>query len=251
MKDLIKKVKEKKQFSFLPDSIVEKSLEISKKDVKESRALLRKYFGVFLTNKIVKPKELLDYQAILKSHKSSSKRDYEKLYQKIFSNKTDFQSIIDLGCGVNGFSIKILNQFIEANYIGIEASGQIVNLTNLFFDKLCKDNDAKAVHLDLFEINEIKKIIAQSKNPRAIFMFQVIDALEFLKKDFSKELIKEISKETSSEDLFVISFSTKSLSGKKSFDAKRKWLTEFLKKNFKIENDFEMFSERFLVLAKK
>ncbi|MFA5061183.1 MAG: hypothetical protein WC494_02620 [Candidatus Pacearchaeota archaeon] len=251
MKELIKKVKEKKQFSLIQDSIIEKSLIISKGDVKESRALLRKYFGLFLTNKVLKPKDILDWKTILKSHKSSSKRDYEKLYQNIFSDKETFQSIIDLGCGVNGFSIKELKNFVNADYIGVEAMGQVVDLTNLFFNKFCKGYNAHAVWLDLFQLDKIKEVIQNSKEPRAIFMFQVIDALESFNKNFSKEFLKGISQVLSKEDLFVLSFSTKSLSGKKSFDVKRKWITDFLRENFKIEKDFEVFDERFILFRKK
>lgn len=250
MKELIKKVKEKKQFSLIPDSIIEKSLEVSKGDVKESRAILRKYFGVFLTNKIIKPKDITNFSEILKSHKSSSKRDYTELYQKIFSDKKNFQSIIDLGCGVNGFSTPdLFKKDLIKKYIGIEASGQIVNLTNSFFRK--EKLNAEVFHLDLFNIDEIKKIIQKQKSPKIIFLFQVIDALEYFNKNFSKKFLKEISQVISNEDLFVLSFSIKSLSGKKSFDKKRKWFIDFLKENFRIEKDFESFEERFITFRKK
>jgi len=249
MKELIKKVKEKKQFLYLPDSIIEKSLEVSKGDVKEARAILRKYFGVFLTNKILKPKDITNFSEVLKSHKSSFKRNYAELYQKIFSNKENFQSIIDLGCGVNGFSIKELRNFVDADYVGIEASGQIVDLTNSFFRK--EKLKARVFHLDLFNIERVKKGVQQSERPKIIFMFQIIDALEFFKKDFSKEFIKEISKESSSEDLFILSFSTKSLSGKKYFKTRRMWIIEFLRENFNIEKEFGVFDERFILFRKK
>ena len=53
---LIDEVKKKKEFSGLPDSIVERALSESGEDIKESRKLLRKYFGVFLTNRVLKKK---------------------------------------------------------------------------------------------------------------------------------------------------------------------------------------------------
>ena len=78
----IEKIKQKKEFSGLPDSIVERAAKMAKGDVKESRALLRKYFGVFLTNRVLKGKGSVD--EILSTHMSSKKRNYEKFYSEIF-----------------------------------------------------------------------------------------------------------------------------------------------------------------------
>jgi hypothetical protein len=104
-KELIFLVKKKKDFSMLPDSIVKQALESSGGDVKLARSFLRKYFGVFLTNKVLKPKDLNDWQTILRTHISSKKRNYDFFYHEIFSDKNlNFSSVIDFGCGMNGFS---------------------------------------------------------------------------------------------------------------------------------------------------
>jgi hypothetical protein len=252
MRSLINQIKKKKQFSQLPDSIIQRSLEISKRDVKKSRAILRKYFGVFLTNKILKPKDLGDWGAILKSHKSTAKRDYAKFYSKIFEEKDYFKSVIDLGCGVNGFSLFELYKYNKPEYIGVEASGQVVNLVKSFFDNYCRGyNFPKIIHTDLFDCENIKKIIKESKKPLAVFTFQIIDALEFFEKNFSKKFIMEILKVLNKEDICVLSFSTKSLSGKKKFYSERKWLLDFLKEKAEIIKDFEMFDERFIIFSNK
>ena len=61
--NLIREVKKKKEFSGLPDSVVKRALAESGDDVKEARSLLRKYFGVFLTNRVLKGKgDLLGIQ---------------------------------------------------------------------------------------------------------------------------------------------------------------------------------------------
>jgi hypothetical protein len=251
MNQIIKKIKEKREFSKLPDSIVEKAAEISSWDIKETRALLRKYFGVFLTNKILKPKDISDYESILKSHISSKYRNYKSLYEKIFENK-NYASIIDLGAGLNGFSIKELQIASKAkNYCGIEASGQLVEITNQFFEKHTKDFNAHCITLDLFETEKILKIINDAKEPKMILIFQVIDALEGIKKNSSKELLLEISKKISSNDQITISYSLSSIGKGKKFTAQRKWLVDFLKENFTIKKDFEMFGERFLIISNK
>jgi hypothetical protein len=251
MNQIIKKIKEKREFSELPDSIVEKAAEISNWDIKETRALLRKYFGVFLTNKILKPKDISDYESILKSHISSKYRNYKGLYGKIFENK-NYASIIDLGAGLNGFSIKELQIASKAkNYCGIEASGQLVEITNQFFEKHSKDFNAHCITLDLFETEKIVNIINDTLEPKMIFMFQIIDALEGIEKNFSKGLLLKISKTLNKKDKITISYSLSSIGKGKKFTAQRKWLTEFLKQNFTIEKDFEMFDERFLIISNK
>ena len=133
--NLIKEVKKKKEFSDLPDSVVVRALKESGEDVKDARKLLRKYFGVFLTNRVLKGGgKKLDV------HLSSKKRNYEKFYEKIFEaiddKRFEIKSVVDLGCGVNGFSYEFLPRGIS--YVGIEAAGQLVDQMNTYFKELEK-----------------------------------------------------------------------------------------------------------------
>lgn len=237
--EIIKKIKEKKQFSQLPDSIVEKSMHQVAGDVKKSRALLRKYFGVFLTNKVLKPK-FLD-ERILNSHISTKNRDYELVYSRIFGKES---TIIDLGCGVNGFSYNFLPNNIK--YIGIEAVGQLVELMNLYFKE--KKFNAQAVHMDLFDIEGVIGILKTQKKPRTVLLFNVIDALEVFERDFSKVFLKKIAGEC---EKIVVSFPVQSLSGKTKFKAKRAWILSFIEQEFKTMDDFLVSGERFLVFSAK
>jgi len=261
---LIEKIKRKKEFSSLPDSIVERAAKISGGEVKESRALLRKYFGVFLTNRVLKAKGSAD--EILKAHISSKKRDYEKFYGEIFLDAGKIGSIIDLGAGVNGFSYSYLQKELgSVNYLAIEAAGQLVkNMNNYFQD--CGFEKAHALGGDLFNVSEILKILKKvgsgrashaflertlgkkQKKLRIIFMFQIVDALENLEKDFSKKFILKISKEC---EKIVLSLPTESLSGRKNFVVQRKWMMDFLEDNFVIEKDFKMNGERIIIIRKK
>src|SRR3989344_4394721 len=244
MKEIINEIKKKKEFSKLPDSIVERAAKLSGGDVKEARALLRKYFGVFLTNKVLKGKFFPE--DILKSHISSKNRDYKIFYEEIFEEINDVGSIIDLGCGVNGFSYNLLKDITgEIEYFGIEASRQLVDNMNYYFKKSGVGICCKAINLDIFEIDKVINILKKAKKPRIVFMFQLIDALENFEKDFSKKFLLGISKEC---EMIVLTLPLFSLGGRKRFVVQRKWLTDFLKDNFKIEKDFKIGNERVIIL---
>ena len=207
--------------------------------MKNARKLLRKYFGVFLTNRVLRGRGDL-----LKLHMSSKKRDYEKFYSEIFV-EGDFKSVVDLGCGANGFSYGYLPRGIC--YVGVEAVGQLVESSNEYF----KENGfggACVVHGDLFDLDFVTSILKNAGKPRVVFMFQVVDALENLEKNFSKRFILEISKEC---EKIVLSLSTESLGGRKKFAVRRKWILDFLEENFLVERDFEIFGERIIILKNK
>ncbi|MBT3642540.1 hypothetical protein HN604_01275 [archaeon] len=243
--DNIAEVKKKKELRQLPDQIIEKALQKSNNNIKDARAYLRKYFGLFLTNKIIKGK--IGDEEILKVHISSKKRDYEKFYEEIFENIKKPKSIIDLGAGVNGFSYKYLEKVVgTTKYIAIEASGQLVSQMNKFF----KENklNAKAFCEDITNIQSLKKIISKTEEPRTIFLFQVIDALESFEKNLSKEFIEEISHLAKT---FVITLPLESIGKRKQFNVQRKWLIDFLEEKFTIQKDFKLFGERILVCDTK
>ncbi len=244
-KDLITEVKQKKEFSQIPDSIVEKILE-TEKDVKSARAALRKYFGVFLTNKVLKGKT----EKVLESHISSKLRNYKDFYKRIFAGNK-FNSIIDLGCGANGFSYNFLKEELgEVEYLGIEASGQIVDNTKDYF-KSQKITKAKVECLDLFDKKAVFDLIDMAEEPRAIFMLQVVDALESLERNFSKEFLINMQENLTREDLIVISMPLNSISGRKKFEARRSWISTFLEENFIIKDDFNLGNERIFLIRKK
>jgi len=244
---VIDEIKKKREFSKLPDSIVERAAEMAKGDVKESRALLRKYFGVFLTNKVLKGKGT--YDEILKSHMSSKKRDYLEFYGEIFPGK-GFSSVIDLGAGANGYSYPYLREvFGDIDYLAVEASGQLVDNMNGFFDE--NHFSGRAIRGDLMDLKFVDSVLKKVSGKKIIFMFQVIDALENLEKDFSKKFLLNISKQLTKEDLIVLTLPTESLGGRKKFAVQRKWIVDFLEENFEIKKDFRMSGERIIIIKNK
>ena len=239
---ILEEIKKKKEFSKLPDSIIEDAAEKFDGDVKKARAYLRKYFGIFLTNKVLKGD--IDPDIVLKNHISSKGRDYGKFYSEIFEEIKGVESVIDLGAGVNGFSYKYLKDTLgDIEYVGVEAAGQLVGQMDDYFSN--ENFNARAVHRNIFDIEKILEILVGLRKPRAILMLQVIDALESSEKNSSKEIILEISKKC---EYLIISLPTRSIGGRKGFDVSRKWLTDFLKKHFKILNDFKIGNEMVIVL---
>jgi len=242
--NVVEEIKKKKEFSGLPDSIVRRAAESSGEDLKKSRALLRKYFGVFLTNRVLKAKGSAD--DILRAHISSRKRDYGEFYGRIFSRIKSAGSVIDLGAGVNGFSYSHLKRAVgEIDYVGIEAAGQLVEHMNKYFSN--EGFSAKAVVGDLFDVESVLKILRKQRRPRVVFMFQIVDALENLEWDFSKRFLSKISSEC---ERIILSLPTESLGGRRRFVVRRKWLVDFLRKNFVVEEDFAMNGERIIIFHK-
>jgi hypothetical protein len=155
--------------------------------------------------------------------------------------------VIDLGCGVNGFSYCYLREELgDVDYVGIEAAGQLVESMNDYFER--EGFSAEAVVGDLFDVENVLKILREQKKDRVVFLFQVIDALEGLERDFSKEFLSEISKEC---EWIVLSLSMESLGGRKKFEARRKWLMDFLKENFVVVRDFVGAGEKIIILKNK
>jgi len=244
MENKILEVKKKREFSKLPDTIIARALEETKGDVGGARANLRKYFGVFLTNRVLKLKDL----EVLKYHLSTKKRDYDALYLRIRELVGNVSSVIDLGCGVNGYSVEYLRKYFgDIEYLGVEAAGQVVDNLNLFFaeNKFIK---SLIVQDDLFDIGKINDLIEKTSKPRMVFLFQVVDALESFEKNYSKKLLMEIM---GLSDFIVISLPLQSLSKGKKFAVNRAWLTDFLKEKFEILGDWNENGERFICIRNK
>ena len=251
---ILSKIMEKKEFSQLPLTDVEKVYSLFEKrqtsdedKIKLTRDLLRKVYFAFGSQKLLNSKNK-DEEWVLKKHISTKERFdfYEELYNKIFGKfKKKKISVIDLGAGVNGFSYNFMEGY-NVNYIAIEAVGQLSSLMNEYFKK--NNFDAESFHESLFNLEKISKIISSSSAPRILFLFKVIDSLEMLERNYSKKLLKKI---IPLADLIVVSFATKSLISRKDFKVKRFWFENFVKENFNLVDDFELGSERYLLIANK
>jgi len=249
--ELINKIMKKKELSQLPKKDVKRVFIIFDKEkysdiekIKLTREVLNKLFWGFRSQKLLSPKNK-DEEWILRKHLSTRERllYYPKIYNKVFGNLNQ-ASVIDLGAGVNGFSYKYFP--CKVDYVGVEAVGQLVNLTNIYFEK--KKINGKMHHFSLLELDKIKKIIKKTKKPRIVFLFKVLDSLEIIERDYSKKLLNEI---VPMADRIVISFATKSMIKREKFKVSRRWILDFIKQRFKILDDFEIGGERYFFLTKK
>lgn len=251
---LIEKIISKKEFSNLPKKDVELAFEkfdrelyCDEEKVKLTRDLLRKVFSSFASQKILSLKDK-PAEWILRKHISTRERllFYNEIYKRILSDVGNKVNIFDLGAGVNGFSYNYFKEVgIDVNYIGIEAVGQLVDLMNFYFKK--NKFRAKALHWSLFELEEIKKAIKKQRGKKIVFLFKTIDSLEMLERDYSKKLILEIAPFV---DKIIVSFATRSFFKREKFKARRNWIINFIKNNFKILDDFEIGGEKYTVFQK-
>lgn len=257
--ELIKKIIEKKDLSQLPRLDVELALNkfdkphyLDEEKVKLTRDLLRKVFSVFTSGKLLNIRDK-EPEWILNKHISTRERlrDYPEVYKRIFSGiySKSYSSkkklvVFDLGAGINGFSYKYFPENIK--YIGVEGMNQLVSLTNYYLDK--NKFNGKVIQESLFNLNKIKEIILNEKGEKIIFLFKVIDSLEMLQDNYSKELLKEIS---ILGDMIIISFATRSLVKREKFKVNRKWIISFIKENFEFIEDFEIGNERYIKFRSK
>ncbi len=251
-KSILERIREKREFSQLPEKDIEIAFNHFKKrqateeeKIELTKKFLREVFSAFISKKLLSLKNK-DEEWILRKHISTRERlsHYEKIYKRIFKEYKE-ASVIDLGAGINGFSYSFFEKLgIKAKYTAIESIGQLVELMDFYF----RENKlkARAIHLSLFEKKKVKQIISKEKKPRVVLLFKIVDALEALKKDYSKELIFEI---VSLSDKIVVSFATRSLGSRKKFKAKRNWIVEFIKDNFTFLDDFEIGGERYITFT--
>jgi len=252
--ELIERIIQKREFSQLPKTDVEiafshfEKRQVSDEEkIRLTRELLHKVFGAFVSQKLLSPKNKSE-KWILRKHLSTRERlpFYRRVYTRIFSGIKE-ANIIDLGCGINGLSIKIIEENVEVKkYIGIESVGQLVELVNSYFKK--EKIRGRVIHESLFDLKNIKRIILTQKKPRIILLFKMIGPLEAMEDNYSKKLISEISPLA---DRVVVSFATESMQRRLRFKWKRAWLTSFIENNFRILDDFELGGERYLVFCKK
>lgn len=255
-KEIYNKIVKKKEYSQLPKIDVElawKKFEnkqtIDEEKIKLTRELLMKVYGSFTSRKLLVMRDR-DPEWILQKHISTRERlhFYNELYSRLLKDFNKEVCIFDLGSGVNGFSFNFIKEVNnKTKYIGIEGVGQLVNLTNYYF-KSRGIEEAQVLHMSLFDLEKIKKLIYSVKEPKICFLFKVLDSLEILEKDYSKEFLREI---TNSCERVVISFAIKSLISRKRFRVSRNWLLNFIVENFNVLDDFELGNERYLFFEKK
>jgi 16S rRNA (guanine(1405)-N(7))-methyltransferase len=154
-------------------------------------------------------------------HESTKERlpVYSEIYQRIFHITGNPKSILDLGCGLNPLSYKYMK--IKPAYCAIDISSNITNVVNDFFSK--NKIRGKALIMNLREIRTKKLPLPKAD---VCFMFKLLDSIEIEKgHKLAEQLIKSVSCKW-----LAISFSTKTLSGKKMRHPYRGWIEQLCRR---------------------
>lgn len=249
MEVIINKIKQKKELSDLPDSLVSQVLKNyleknnlnipkNKKEekiiVKEIRSQLRKYAGRFQISSKKRDKLFKEgkIQNLLKTHTSTKERINHYPDLKNLIKKINPSSILDLGCGINPLAIAES----KISYYAYDIKGSEINLINEYFKK--KKVKGKAY---------VKDITQFSKFPKTdlCLILKVLDIIETKGHEKARHLLKKIKSK-----IIIVSFSTKTLSGKSMRVPRRKWfeyLADELNYSFR---DFKLSNEIFYILRK-
>jgi len=184
---------------------------------------------------------------ILETNKSGRERldFYPLIYKKIFENIGKPNKIIDLGGGLNAFSL-VFSKFDLKNleYYSYDINERDSELVNRFL-KLEKIG-GKAEILDLSRIENYNRL----EKAEVCFMFKFIDTIERDKKGhkFAEEIIKFIL--NNKTRFIVASFSTRTLGGKNMNFPYRGWIERMLERN-KMNFDILKFeNEIFYIISK-
>jgi len=253
--ELVKAIKANKKYKSISNEIVEKEIREyikknqdyefykDKKIISDIRKELHKSYARFQIKKKSKREKYLkekDYESILETNLSTKERlpYYEQIYENIFSITGKPKTILDLGAGMNPCSYPLMD--IKATYSAYDIDEEDASFLNRFF-KIFKIK-GKAETTDLTNMENIKKL------PKAdlCLMFKVVDPLEQGKgHKLSEEIIKTIKCKH-----IVISFATKTISGKSMRHSQRVWIERMLSR-IKIKYDIlETQNEIYYILSK-
>ncbi len=255
MKELIKKIKEKKELKNVNNKYIidivnlvlkqnrklikafeEKRIRSKeyKEIIKKVREKLRLEYGMFSEDlskreKILSCKHKNLSDELLEIHKSTKERIniYPFIYQKIFSITGKPKSILDLGCGMNPVSYPYMK--IKLKYYASELNKKDCEFLEKYF-KLMKIK-GKAFAIDLKRPNLLKKL----KSVDVCFLFKVLDTIEKKGHKLAEEIITKVKAK-----YIVVSFATQKLGGKPMKHAYRGWLERMLDRlgyKFKIINE--------------
>lgn len=251
---LIDEVRQKRELRGLSEQLVldmlkskldRKGLEISglsklsdrdrKIIIKEVRAELRLLHGRFQSSTKNKEKTLKKEgkAALLNTHLSTKERipDYEKIKSLISDLKV--KSILDLGCGLNPIALGSP----ELTYYASDINNEELSLIENYFKE--KNINGKVFFHDL-----TKSEMSDLPEADICLVFKVLDILKDRKK-IAYNILENVKCR-----LFLVSFPTKKLSGKRMNNPKRFWFESIVNKlGFSVKS-FETSNEIFYLISR-
>lgn len=256
MRYLIDKIKEKKELSSVADKIVDESLynymrknkipasslaSFNEQDfkvlIKGVRRELRNIAGSFQKD-ISQRYELLekgDLIELLGTHKSTRERLPYYPQIKKFISEIGVKTVLDLGAGLNPIAMASK----EIAYYAYDIHQSEVDLLNRFFEKYELAGQAY--------IYDVRKVTAKSLPMCDMcFLFKVLDVLEKRGHKLAEKIISQLRCR-----YLLISFSTKTLSGKSMNHPQRGWIEQLLMRLGYVYTVLNLPNEVFYLVDKK
>lgn len=251
---LVSEIKKSKKYKDISEEVIANQVsEYIKKNkiidrkiaLKDIKSILHKAHGSFRfqDKKLEGFLDKKDFLGILDKNRSTKERllDYALIYEKIFAITGKPKSILDLGAGFNPISIPLMKLDSSLKYYSYDINKNEMEFINNFFKKFNINGESKL--LDLSNINNIANL------PKAdlCFMFKLVDILEKEGHKYSEEMIKILIEKCK---FIVVSFATKTISGRKMMFAERGWIERMLSR---IGLKFEKLvfdSEIFYIISK-
>ncbi len=252
MKDTILEIMKKKELSDIPVQLVEETLlkilkrnnltnipkrkKFRKQIIKETRAELRKYTGMFQIKNKKREKflNLNELSRLLDTHTSTKER--KEIYPEIINLIKQYnpKSILDLGAGLNPLVLAI--NFKDAKYTAYDIKADEISLLNSFFKK--NNLNASASVKDIRKANNLPKA-------DLTLIFKTLDILETKGHKYAQHIMSILD-----SNYVIVSFSTKTLSGKNMKNIRRAWFESILKSlNYLYE--IKIFSNEVFYIVKK
>ncbi|MBR9703038.1 hypothetical protein GOV10_03320, partial [Candidatus Woesearchaeota archaeon] len=247
--EIVLLIKEKKELQSLDDNFIKKKilvkidsktkekLEGSKSVAQFSRSKeynalrsavrkeLRETYGVFeLETRDLREKLLaqlktteekdLVVRELLATHQSSRERlpFYSLFYEELKKIIPRWETVLELGCGLNPISYPLLVEKIGATpkYICCDIASSDMRFLTEYFTTM--NITGEACVLDAHEHEAVETILEQEK-PDVVFMLKLLDTLESTQRHNTKKLLPRIAIHTK---YLVVSFATISLGGGKT-----------------------------------
>jgi len=158
----------------------------------------------------------------------------KEVYEKIFSLTKKPKKILDLGCGLNPLNFP----YKDIEYLATDIDKGILKKVKKYFKK--NKIKGNVFYLDLNNIENLKKV----KKVEMVFLFKVLDIF-----NRKKKIIAEILKSLKTKWI-IISFATKTISGKKMRNPKRKWFENILRKLAYKYTTLRFYNEIFYIVKK-
>jgi len=241
--DLINNIKNKKELSGLDNYIVEKALNkvvrgndfnlenLRKKEIKEivklTRKELRLLSGSFRKHSRHGMVNLTDIAGLLSLHSSTRERlsFYTELKNRV--NNLNIKSILDLGCGLN--PIALADKSVV--YYASDINNADLDLVKSFFS----ENKVKGKTF-IFDLRDIWDKHKELPSADLCILFKVMDVIEKKGHKLAEKVIQLINAK-----YFLVSFSTKTLSGRPMNHPQRGWIERMLDR---LGYPYEMFKSK-------